>query len=105
MQTLLSSNIGRDYRPEWGHRTEDNLEMLDVSTISTFFDAVSIEEISFFATEVGKLMRLEDALVFSPELSEIEIRDIAEGIKEIESGKAKKFEKIEDALAWLDSSE
>lgn len=48
---------------------------------------------------------LEDASVFSPELSEIEIRDIVEASAEVDSGRARTFSNVENALDWLHSSQ
>jgi hypothetical protein len=51
------------------------------------------------------ICELESVQTFSPDLSEAEIKDILEGDAEIKLGKAKKFTNVEDAIAWLRSSE
>lgn len=43
--------------------------------------------------------------MFSPELSDVEIKDIQEALEEKKLGETKKFSNVKDALTWLSSEE
>ncbi|PUA34228.1 MAG: hypothetical protein B9J98_01155 [Candidatus Terraquivivens tikiterensis] len=54
-----------------------------------------------------EILRLDERTLsaLSPELSEIEIKDIQEALEEKRFGKTKKFSNVEEALRWLSSEE